>query len=175
MPKMSPLKQSVLLAATATLGLAASPQTGHAAGLFEFLFGGFSRPSPTYQYSTPLDVHVNPYRRSKKVHATRPGGYESKAKLQASIDPVKNPQWYLDDPTLRRGDIVVLKGRALVFDGGRGVRSVGDFTPVQRSTLVSKGDREKIEKMTKGNAGPTTSVEASASVPVPKDKEATLR
>lgn len=172
---MSSLSRSAVLAATACLAVAAAPDGAHAAGLFEFMFGSFARPAPTYDNGPPLDVRVNPYRKHRKLLGNRPGGSEARAKLQTPMDPVKNPRWYLDDPTLRRGDIVVLKGRAVVFDGGRGMRSNDDFTPVQRSTLVSKVDREKIEQMTKGNAGPTTSANAPSAVPIPKDKEASLR
>ena len=172
---MSSLRRLALMATTAVLAISTTPRSADAAGLFDFLFGGFSRPSSGYDYSPPLGVQVNPYRKSRRVLGNRPSGSEQKAKLQTAIDPVKNPQWYLDDPTLRRGDIVVLQGRALVFDGARGVRSNGDFTPIQRSSLVSQGERDKIGKSTKGNSSVVSAVEASPADPSSKGKEAALR
>lgn len=163
--------RSAILSLVSVVTVGFVPQPASAAGLFDFLFGGFSAPQPRYDYGTPLDVRVNPERRAKKVTAGPRA--EHKPKLQTSIDPVKNPSWYLDDPTLRRGDIVVLKGRALVYDGGRGARSTDDFTPIQKSTLVSKGDRDKVEKMSKGNAGLTTA--STDQVGAPAAKEAALR
>ncbi len=53
------------------------------------------------------------------------------------MNPDRNPTWYLDDPTLRRGDIVVLKGEVLVFQGGRVPYSRDDFSQLGRSHLSS--------------------------------------
>jgi hypothetical protein len=63
------------------------------------------------------------------------------------IDPVKNPDWYLDDPTLRRGDIVVLKGEVLVYQGsGRSPHAREDFTALDASAL-SAAERDRIAAM----------------------------
>lgn len=169
---MSISSRATLTALAAGLMMAATSQPSQAAGLFDFLFGGFSAPQPRYDYGLPLDVRVNPERRRKAVVANRP---EHKAKLQVAIDPVKNPSWYLDDPTLRRGDIVVLKGRALVYDGGRGERTAEDFTPLQKSNLVSRSERERVDRMSKGNAGVAAAVQPDGAAITSKGKEAALR
>jgi hypothetical protein len=54
-----------------------------------------------------------------------------------SLNPDRNSTWYLEDPTLRRGDIAVLKGEVLVFQGGRVPYSRDDFSQLGRSHLSS--------------------------------------
>lgn len=173
------------------LSLAAPAQ----AGLLEFLFGG-DEPAPRYygpppqnygpSHQSPIDVRVNPRRRpapgpqggayvphngAPRGVATAPGAnpWEPKRVLAKSIDPVKNPNWYLEDPTLRRGDIVVLKGQVLVFDGGRVPVTPAAYTALNKSPLLSKGEKTRIEQMadTSGPAAP----EAPKAAP---NKEAAL-
>lgn len=136
--------RAVVFAAVGGLGV--TTMAGNAeAGLFDFLFGR-SAPAPQYAYpnvqSSPLEVRVRP----RRATIRREGG--EKRVVATSIDPVKNPTWYLADPTLRRGDIVVLKGKILVYDGGsRGPTDTEDFTALKDSRLVSKGERERIQTM----------------------------
>lgn len=134
------------VAASASVGLVGMTGTAQA-GLFDFLFGGFSQPqaAPQYYSPAPLDVRVNP--RARRSMQSRSESTSKPKALATAIDPVKNPNWYLEDPTLRRGDIVVLKGRILVFDGGRNVGSVEAFTDLKASRLLSKGERDRIQQM----------------------------
>jgi len=48
-----------------------------------------------------------------------------------------------DDPTLKVGDVIVARGRALVFKGGSRPYSERDFVPLERSSLPSEA-RQKI-------------------------------
>ena len=144
------LLRSGMVAGLAGLGLVAAATPSGAEGLFDFLFGGFA-PQPRYEYPAaraPLDVQVNPRRRKPEnagpVSAIANG---PKPLLQKSIDPVATPNWHLADPTLRRGDIVVLKSGVYVFDGNRHAPSNRDFTAIGQSALVSKGERDRIENM----------------------------
>lgn len=139
--------------AGASVGLVG--MTGSAqAGLFDFLFGGFARPQPSPQYYSPppLEMRVNP--RPRKAHAREEGSPKPHV-LARAIDPVKNPNWYLEDPTLRRGDVVVLKGQILVYDGGRKVGSREAFTALKDSRILSKGERDRIEQMAGGRNSTT--------------------
>lgn len=124
------------------------------AGLFDFLFGGFARPQPAPQYYSPppLEMRVNP--RPKKAHVREEGPAKPRV-LARAIDPVKNPNWYLEDPTLRRGDVVVLKGQILVYDGGRNAGSRDAFTALKDSRILSKGERDRIQQMAGGRNSTT--------------------
>jgi hypothetical protein len=64
----------------------------------------------------------------------------------AALNPATNPNWYLEDPTLKLGDIVVLKGEVLVFEGGRLPYTRADFSSLSESRL-SKSDRDKLAAM----------------------------
>jgi hypothetical protein len=110
-------------------------------------------PYRTYSDREGLDVTVRP-RRKRQAAAPRP------VERMAAIDPVKVPTWYLEDPTLRRGDIVVLPGQVLVFEGDRGGdRRIEDFASLDESRLISNSERQRLQAM----AGlPATAAYASA-------------
>ena len=148
-----PLRRALLAAALIV------PATGvQAAGLFDAIgsiFGADPEPTRSYRqapggYSDGeggLAVTVRP--RRQKPRRERPVARREKAApvISLNLDPAKNPNWYLDDPTLRRGDIVVLKGEVLVFEGsGRGPHTREDFTSLARSDLA-KAERERISEM----------------------------
>lgn len=126
------------------------------AGLLEFLFGdSFRQPTPSYApESQPIDVRVNPRRKASGTTKPVSASVEKKRTLATSIDPVARPNWYLEDPTLRRGDIVVLKGQVLVYDGARGPVTRAAFTALDKSPLISKGERSRIEKMADTSGAP---------------------
>ena len=48
-----------------------------------------------------------------------------------------------DDPTLRAGDVIVVRGRALVFKGGTRPYGEGDFAPLEQSSLPAEA-RQKV-------------------------------
>ena len=125
------------------------------AGLFDFLFGG-SRPAPQYyapSYGAPLDVRVNPQKRKREgAQRVRPGKERTTKVSNTSIDPRKHPNWHLEDPTLRRGDIVVLPTGAMVYQGGARPQTREDFSKLSDSRLVSKRERDRIKDM----VGPPT-------------------
>jgi hypothetical protein len=135
--------------------------SGAQAGFFERLFGIESEPQPQQQYyyqpnagadidggGEPLDFTIRKRaeeraaRRERRERAAR----EASA-TQTPIDPVKVPDWYLQDPTLKRGDIVVLKGEVLVFRGGRLPFSRENFASLSESDLP-KAERERLAYMT---------------------------
>lgn len=147
-----------MIAAAALVASAAATSPAHA-GFFDFLFGGsdgFEQPRYRPSYGGPaLGVRVNPRRRPKVASLpggtqqprTRAGRGAKDAAAPAKIDPIKNPDWYLSDATLRRGDIVVLKGKVVVFEGGRVPLAREDFTALEKSNLVSKKERDAIKTM----------------------------
>ncbi len=119
------------------------------AGLLEMLFGA---PVPQRQEIAPLEMTIRPTKKQKTKPAiprvSMDDDGDSKRFLQVSIDPVSNPDWYLTDPTLRRGDIVVLSNKVLVYTGGRSTRRLADFDDLQGTRLVSSRDRERIRLLT---------------------------
>ena len=117
----------------------------HSAGFFDELARAvFGRPPPQV-YPTapePLDVTVRPTRRQphRKAVASKPPPPIVK------LDPATDQYWYLDDPTLRRGDIVVTRSDVLVFEGRASQNhSASDFTALGKSRLVSRSTQQRVE------------------------------
>ncbi|MGO4667972.1 hypothetical protein [Bosea sp. 2RAB26] len=121
-------------------------QPAQSAGLLDDLaraLFGQPRPPPQVYFvpPAPLSVTVHPKRRQqpRKLVASKPTAPVVK------LDPAVDPYWYLDDPTLRRGDIVVTHADVLVFEG-RASQShrASDFTALNRSRLVSKATQQRV-------------------------------
>ena len=153
-------------------GATLAPAGQAQAGLFDFLFGGAPRPAPQYyapSYGAPLDVRVNPQKRKREgtAHKVRPGKERTTKVVNTSIDPKKHPNWYLEDPTLRRGDIVVLPTGAMVYQGGARPQTREDFAKLGESRLVSKKERDRIKDMV---GPPTVTAESDEAL---RNKEAT--
>ena len=105
----------------------------------------FGRPQPPPQVyfvqPEPLAVTVRPKRRQqpRKLVASKP------TPPVVKLDPAADHYWYLDDPTLRRGDIVVTHADVLVFEGRAGQsHRASDFTALSRSRLVSKATQQRV-------------------------------
>jgi hypothetical protein len=102
------------LATVAALAFSAAP-SAQAAGLFDdlarALFGGGPRlrASPIYEYDD------EPRRRAPRARAPEVSSKPKPPVVQ--LDPQADKEWYLKDPTLRRGDIVVTAGGVLVYQG----------------------------------------------------------
>jgi hypothetical protein len=136
----------------AVLGLAAalvgSGTMPAQAGLLELIFGGGQlRP----RAEVPLEMTITPARPAPSTYGT---GDEIIHVRSIPIDPVKQPNWYLTDPTLRPGDIVVLPQKVLVYSGARGERRLADFADLDRARKLSRRDRDRIRQMTEQNQGP---------------------
>jgi hypothetical protein len=153
-----------LAAATVLIGVAVQPTP--ASAFLEFLFGRPQAPvyAPAYPQSAPLGVTVNPRRGG---HASGPshrhkkqlgkGGEtrsastkEGKISRQVSIDPVAHPDWYLKDPTLRYGDILILRSGPVVFQGSRQARASEDFVSLGQSRVVSRTNLREVRMMVSG-------------------------
>lgn len=95
---------------------AVAPQA-QAANIFDdFAKAFFGRPAaPQVQqiYSDPLEMTVQPRRKIPKFSETS----TKPPPPVVQLDPATDPNWYLADPTLRRGDIVVTNGGVLVYQG----------------------------------------------------------
>ena len=152
-----PFGKVVLALAVASPLMAPAP--AGAAGLFDAigeLFGLRPEPRPTYRPSIGrsygseggLDITVRPRRaKPQRSRATARKQLPPAPTVTLNFDPATNATWYLDDPSLRDGDIVVIKGEVLVFKGrGPAPHAREDFTSLSRSGLSAE-EREKIGAM----------------------------
>lgn len=135
---------AVRLGAIALLTAAAAP-SAEAAGLFEGLaraiFGGPRvYASPIYEFDEA--PRARPRHRAPEV-ASKPKPPVIK------LDPQTDPYWYLKDPTLRRGDIVVTAGGVLVYQGRDSDASrPADFVALGGSD--PKGWKQKLQTAAAG-------------------------
>jgi hypothetical protein len=108
------------VALIALLGSSQAEAAGLFDGLARAIFG-----SPRV-YATPIYEEDEPVRRAVR---RRPPEVASKPKPPTvQLDPATDPDWYLKDPTLRRGDIVVTRRGVLVYQGrDAGAASPSDF------------------------------------------------
>lgn len=132
----------------AFIALAASSLTSAApaqANFLETLFGIAPRqvvaPVPERE---PLHMTVRP-------RESRPGQPGTAAKdvppapRVAPMEYANDPFWYLKDPTLKKGDIIVLDGRVVVFNGGE--RSYSNFLGFQSSRLLSERSKKQLKHL----------------------------
>lgn len=128
-------------------GLAFST-TAHA-GFLETLFGIRSAPQPSIE-RPPLEMTIRKTYKPKRIRKPAPPK-EVKKELQTPIDIVKEPEWFLKDPTLRRGDIVVLPNRVMVFNGSGRHTDMDDFVSLERTALISKKQKRAILAVTQAS------------------------
>jgi hypothetical protein len=133
-------------AVAAALAFSAAP-SAQAAGLFDdlarALFGGGPRlrASPIYEYDDEPRV------RAPRVRAPEVSSKPKPPVVQ--LDPQADKQWYLKDPTLRRGDIVVTAGGVLVYQGRDADASrPADFVALGGSD--SKGWKQQLQTAAAG-------------------------
>jgi hypothetical protein len=152
-------------AAAAAVAFSAAP-SAQAAGLFDdlarALFGGGPRlrASPIYEYDD------EPRMRAPRARAPEVSSKPKPPVVQ--LDPQTDRQWYLKDPTLRRGDIVVTAGGVLVYQG----RSADAARPTDFIALGgsdSKGWKQQLQTAAAGGRArfgnvttPTKAVTAEA-------------
>ena len=153
------MREMFRAAALALVGIAIlCPETARA-GFFEELFGGAEVQERQVTPAEPFQVIVRPSRRFKpsreparrlaRPKATKPARVVQKSRPHdVVIDPVKDPQWFLHDPTLRAGDVVVLDDRVMVYaaKSARPPRTDRDFVSLSRSRLPARM-RQLIERL----------------------------
>lgn len=175
-----PALRSKLVAVATGLALSCAAITPSlaAGGLFEALGAAlFGRPAapayvPVQPESGPMNVTVGPRRPTQQ---RRLRSLASKPKpVLVKLDPATDPTWYLKDPTLRRGDIVVLKTGVVVFDGAaKAEHTAEDFTALGRTPLLSATRRQEIAEMAAGFKAPGVAKTDTASARRSKRAETT--
>jgi hypothetical protein len=131
---------SIPLALAIAVPLSAEPVS---AGFFDSLFGA---PPPAEAPSPGMSVTISP---SRSFHRPRPQAVQVRRAQQkpvrqvaarhGSIDPGQDEQWFLHDPTLKPGDIVVLEREVLVLNSrpGRAQLTRADFTSLDKGSAPS--------------------------------------
>jgi hypothetical protein len=122
------------------IGLGAS-MPAQAAGFFDDLAGAlFGRPAPRAAiFHDPLEMTVQPRRMNAPALTSRPPPPVVK------LDPAKEPDWYLRDPSLRRGDIVVTAAGVMVYQGrdSDAIRQ-SDFATLRATKSGAKGWQRQV-------------------------------
>lgn len=139
------------------------------AGFLDFLLGPPPRTETPY-VSTPLEMTIRAKRRPSK--APKKAQVERPPILVTPMDPVKDPNWFLSDPTLRKGDVVVLPGKVVVFNGNRGERRRSDFEDLLRTRLVSLKERSRIRAFTDYFNGAVRAFKAGAATALQVERPA---
>ena len=148
------LAPATLLVALASVGAGPTPAV---AGFWEDLFG-YRPPAPRYEQPVPVTVTVRPRRSAErrtpkrsKVARNGENGSERKPVRVVSINPDAVPDWHLQDPTLRRGDIVFLKTGPVIYTGPAAARHLpADFASLQQSQMLSRAARRHVQMMAGG-------------------------
>lgn len=137
----------------AGLGLAAFTAAPAQAGFLEDLSRAFgARPAaPVYAapQSDPLSVTVRPERQ----RSSGPAPYVASKPTPpvVNLDPQTDPDWYLKDPTLRRGDIVVTSRGVQIYQG-RDSDSIrrADFTALIGGKERAKPWQQQLQAAAQG-------------------------
>jgi hypothetical protein len=138
-------RRATMVGLVAVMAAAGAP--AQAANIFEELgraiFGGGQR-----LRATPIYEYDEPQQRLPKAQAPEVSSKPKPPVVQ--LDPSSDPSWYLKDPTLRRGDIVVTAQGVMVYQGGRGGDGRrSDFTALSAGK-DSKGWKQQLETAAAG-------------------------
>lgn len=122
------------------IGLAMAPEA-RAAGFFDDLTQAiFGNPRPPAAIGDPAAPAIKPKPQKARPASTKP------AEPAVKLDPASDAYWYLRDPTLRKGDIVVTRSGVVVFDGQRASDHLSsDFTTLEDTKRLPKAQREALE------------------------------
>lgn len=114
------------------------------ANFLERLFGVAPRPVLAPE-STPLHMTVRPKHRKSGQPAATAGKHEPPIPRVTPMEYANDPLWYLKDPTLKKGDVIVLQDRVVVFNGGE--RSYSNFLGFQSSRLLSERGKKQLRHL----------------------------
>jgi hypothetical protein len=129
-------------ALAAMIGLAiAPPAQAQAAGFFDDLARAFfSRPATPAMTGDPFEMTVKPKRSRPRPASARP------AEPAARLDPATDAFWYLRDPTLKKGDIIIARSGIVVYRGRGGAEHMpSDFTALGETEGLSKAQQQALQ------------------------------
>ena len=166
------------------LGAIAMPAPASAQGFFDFLFGGqrYQRSVVAYAPDPGFDVPRNPERAQKHVRLSPAIEQAVGGKPEKKPPPVvgKGPLGpFINDPTLRAGDVVVTSHGLMVYRGGAGTtHSSREFVGLSKAAGIA-GNRETLASIEKANrfaaATGTAAVQPASSEPIKQASAETPR
>lgn len=123
-----------------SLGLAMAPQAQAAGFLDDLARAVFGNPTPPAAIGIPDGPAIKPKPSKPRQASTKP------AEAAAKLDPASDAYWYLRDPTLRKGDIVVTRSGIVVFDGQKSSEHASSaFTALEDTKRLPKAQRQTLE------------------------------
>ena len=166
-----PASPGALLMLAAAL-LMAAPAPAMAQNFFEALFGGGFRPQVAAYAPTPRSASRTWPRREQRLRAAEgrsKTGVSRAFEESGKPDKVEPPPVgagplgpFLNDPTLRSGDVVVTTEGLMVYRGGGGSRhSPRDFASLARAGSKT-GQLAAIERASRRGLSPLVVVETAA-------------
>jgi len=123
-----------------SFGLAMAPQAQAAGFLDDLTRAIFGNPTPPAAVGTPDGPAIRPKPSKSRQASTKP------ADPAVKLDPASDAYWYLRDPTLRKGDIVVTRSGIVVFDGQKSSEHASSaFTALEDTKRLSKAQQQTLE------------------------------
>ncbi|MGE7470930.1 hypothetical protein ACQKLX_15910 [Bosea sp. NPDC003192] len=121
-------------------GLAFASQAQAAGFLDDLTRAIFGNPAPPAMIGSPDGPAIRPKPSKPRPVNTKP------AEPAVKLDPASDAYWYLRDPTLRKGDIVVTRSGVVVFDGQRASgHETSDFTALEGTKRLPKAQQQTLE------------------------------
>lgn len=123
-----------------SIGLAMAPQAKAAGFLDDLTRAIFGNPTPPAAIGGPEGPSIRPKSQKPRAVSAKPTAPAVK------LDPASDAYWYLRDPTLRKGDIVVTRSGVVVFDGQRASdHASSDFTALEDTRRLPKAQQQTLE------------------------------
>lgn len=123
-----------------SIGFAMTPQAQAAGFLDDLTRAIFGNPTPPATVSIPDGPAIRPKPSKPRPVNTRP------TEPAAKLDPASDAYWYLRDPTLRKGDIVVTRSGIVVFDGQKSSEHASSaFTALEDTKRLPKIQQQTLE------------------------------
>lgn len=123
-----------------SFGLAMAPQAQAAGFLDDLTRAIFGNPTPPAAIGIPDGPAIRPRPSKPRAVSTKP------AEPAVKLDPASDAYWYLRDPTLRKGDIVVTRSGVVVFDGRRSSgHETSDFTALEDTRRLPKAQQQTLQ------------------------------
>lgn len=120
--------------------IAMAPQAQAAGFLDDLARAIFGNPAPPAMSGGPDGPAIRPKPSKPRPVSTKP------AEPAVKLDPASDAYWYLRDPTLRKGDIVVTRSGIVVFDGQRSSEHASSaFTALEDTKRLPKAQQQTLE------------------------------
>lgn len=134
------MTRRMILAIGVAGSLAMAPQAQAAGFLDDLTRAIFGNPAPPAMIGGPDGPAIRPRPSKPRPVNTKP------AEPPVKLDPASDAYWYLRDPTLRKGDIVVTRSGVVVFDGQRSSgHDTSDFTALAGTKRLPKAQQQTLE------------------------------